>query len=245
MQEYFPRPRPPPACSSVAGAAQPGISTVCTVCAWTTAWTTLLHHVVHTTPRYNKSWQACLSPGCLGRSGGLAGRAGKGPGRPSWPTRGPRQQASPGLLHAGQNKVLPRQEAGIGSSYVLLSSPVLPSPNPLGLEEAVGGRGAGVGTPWRRWRDCFFPAKFGRARRREGKAGSNQKPRPFPKAFSRRNSSHQGHQSELSSRWSGFSTLREASLGQNLVTLWCVGSVYPDGYVGQMPCMHFAGRHPR
>lgn len=30
---------------------------------------------------------------------------------------------------------------------------------------------------------------------------------------------------ELSSRWSGFSTLREASLGWNLVSLGCVGSV--------------------
>lgn len=98
-----------------------------------------------------------------------------------------------------------------------------------------------VATMQQALRDCFFPAK-----EKEYVEGSwlvpNQEPRPFPNTFSRRNSSHQGHQRELSSRWSGFSTLREASLGQNLVTWGCVGSVCPDGYVGQCPALHFAGR---
>lgn len=112
-----------------------------------------------------KAGRLCLSLGCLGRSGGWQELAKVLGSWPSWPTRGPRQQASPGLLHAGQNKVLPRQEAGIGSSYVLLFL------SSLSLTESarvwrrlLGEEGRGADSPWRRWRDCFFPAKFGRAR---------------------------------------------------------------------------------
>lgn len=184
MQEYFPRAA---ASARLLVRSGGGISSVCTVCVWTTAWTTLITHMSYITiPRYNTtSWRALPQLG--GETGGgwqkswqrslAVSLAYPGP-----PSAGP----APGFLHAGQNKVLPRQEAGpLGGilqvcTYVLLSSSRFSHRIHSGLEEVVGEGVAGRGLTHRGGAGgiVFSPQRrrerVRRGRGSRGKAGPKQ-----------------------------------------------------------------------
>lgn len=147
MQEYFPRTA---ASARQLVRSEGGISSVCTVCVWTTAWTTLITHMSYITiPRYNTtSWRA-LPQLAWGETGGGWQRAGKGPWQLVWPTRGPRQQGQPRVFCTqARNKVLPRQEAGPPRGVLYVATYILSlflSPNPFGFGGSCWGNGGGRG----------------------------------------------------------------------------------------------------